>query len=271
MKRFVCILSIVLMSGSMCMGQHILSINKDVHNDSGTVVHGIKIKLGGQPVVLQHYDGFTNKNHFGSFTTAVVDGDTVLWWSEPLGSNGQYRPIPHCEWVHVGYRLDRPADILATYWTDENGDHVRDINQPGQEVTLTSDGRLKLKVSNTLEAGVPISFTIAGYAFVGQGIPLAELNGDNPIFNTLTPVGGTVNLPPGAVKSTIVPSDPDKPWFIYVKEGKVGDTVVFRDYGQFGPPIGGPIPTVSQWGLIILAVLVVLGGVIAIRRRQQIA
>jgi hypothetical protein len=278
MKRYVFILTIVLMSGTICTAQvYYLSLNKDVRNETGMDAHGLKIVVSGQPEVLQNFDGVTNENHFGRFTTEVIDGTTVLWWSEPLDPNGQARPIPDGEWVHIGYRLNLPAEILEAYWTDENGDRIGDIGQPSQEVTRLPDGSFDLTITNDLRNGISVSFEVTGYASVGHEIPLAQLNASNPLFNNLTPLGGAggnTQLSSGLSESLTIPGDPDKPYTIYVKEGKNGNNeVTFRDYGYYGPSELDPqvprVPTVSEWGLIIMGLLLLVAGTVMIVRRKQ--
>jgi len=288
MKRFMSILTIMLVFGAICMAQvRYLSINKDVLNATGSDAHGLKIVLKGQPTVLQHFDGVQDENHFNSFVTEVANDTTILWWSEPLGANGEVRPIPDGEWVHIGYRLNLPAEILEAYWTDESGARIGDvIGQPTQEVIFDpSDPNLKLKITNNLQNGISVSFEVVGYAVVEQEIPLDELNAANPLFNDLTPfagASGNTQLTSGLSESFDIPrtTDQNKPetYAIYLKHGKNGgngNTVVFRDFGQYGPvpPTDGirPVPTLSEWSLIVMALLLVSAGAIVIWRRQRIA
>lgn len=289
MKRFVySILAIVLIYGTICMAQvRYLSINKDVLNATGSDAHGLKIVLKGQYTVMQRFDGFPNANHFGDFKEDVdVENDeTILWWHDPRGENDEPRPIPDGEWVHIGYRLNLPAEILEAYWTDENGDCIgyNIIQQPTQEVIFDPyNPNLELKITNNLQNGMSVSFEMVGYAVVEQEIPLAELNALNPLFNDLTPfasASGNTQLTSGLSKSFDIPrnTDPKKPetYAIYLKNvrnGNNGNELVFRDFGQYGPvpPING-FPTVSEWGLIIMAVLLVSAGTIAIWRRRRVA
>lgn len=293
MKKFISILTVELMFTAICVAQvRYLSINKDVHNATGQEAHGLKIVLKGQPIVLQRFDGVQNENHFGDCNENVdVENDkTILWWHDPRGENNDPKPIPHCEWVHIGYRLNLPAGILEFYWTDESGARIGDVMpQTKQEVIFNpSDPNLKLKITNTLQSDMSVSFELVGYAVVDQEIPLNELNAANPIFNNLTPfagASGNTQLTSGSSESFDIPrnTDPDKPetHAIYLKKvinGGNGNTVVFTDYGQYGPVpwydiviIPEDNPTVSQWGLIIIAVLLVSAGTIAIWRRRQVA
>jgi hypothetical protein len=291
MKRIIfSTVAMVLIFSTICMAQVMyLSLNKDVQNKTGSDAHGIKIVLKGQFTVIEHFDGLENANHFGEFTVEVdVENDeTILWWHDPKGENDEPRPIPDDEWVHIGYRLNLPAEILETYWTDENGDLIGYIMQPPQEVIFEPDSpNLELRITNNLRNGMPISFDLVGYAVVEQEIPLADLNADNPLFSNLTSfagASGNIQLNSGSSESFDIPrnTDLDKPetYAIYLKHGINGDnTVVFKDFGHFGPvpPYVPPvkptdIPTVSQWGLIIMAVLLVtVGAVVIVRRSGQL-
>jgi len=291
MKRCVFILTIVLMSGAICMAQVLyLSINKDVHNGSEQEAHGLKIVLEGQRTVLQRFDGVKDENHFGDCNETVENDETILWWHDPLrGENNEPRPIPHCEWVHIGYRLDLPAKILEVYWTDENGNRIGDvIGQPTQEVIFDPDSpNLELEITNNLKNEMTVSVELVGYAIVEKDIPLEELNAGNSLFNSnnLTPfagANGNIQLTSGSPERFDIPRVPNKPdtYAIYLKRGKNGgdgNTVVYRDFGQFGPipewePIPGTgFPTVSLWGLIVMALLLAMAGAIVIRRRQRVA
>ena len=286
MKRLVSILIIVFAFGTISVAQvRYLSINKDVHNGTGQEAHGLKIVIKGQLTVVQRFDGIEDENHFGNFNEDYdgVNNETILWWYDPRGENDEPRPIPHCEWVHIGFRLNLPGEILETYWTDENGDQIGNIiPQPYQEIIFDPDDtNLQLKITNSLRNGSPVSFELAGYAIVEQEIPLNELNAANPLFNNLTPfagASGNIQLTSGSSRSFNIPrnTDENKPetWAIYLKRGKDGgDTVVYRDFGQYGPvpPVPPPNPTVSQWGLIIMAVVLAAVGAIAIRKRRFVA
>jgi hypothetical protein len=263
-----------------------LSLNKDVLNETGIDAHGLKIVIKGQLTVMEHFDGLPSANHFGEFTVdADVEKDeTILWWHDPRGENDEPKPIPDGDTVHIGFRLNLPAKILETYWTDENGDLIGYIIQPSQEVIFDPYSlNLELKVTNDQRNGMSVSYEMIGYAIVEQEIPLAELNAENPLFNNLTPfagASGNTQLTSGSSDSFDIPrnTDLDKPetYVIYLKHGlgNGGNTVVFKDFGQFGPVPAyeppSPVPTVSEWGLIILAVLMLMVGAMVIHRRRQV-
>jgi len=287
MKRIIfSTVAIVLITSTLCMAQVMfLSLNKDVENTTGRDAHGIKIILKGQFTVMEHFDGIPNENHFGEFTVDydVAKDETILWWHDPRGENDEPRPIPNGEWAHIGYRLNLPAKILLHYWTDENGDLIGYIMQPPQEVIYESvNPNLELRITNSLTNNMPITFELVGYAIVDQEIPLAELNAKNPLFNNLTPfsnASGNIQLAFGMSESFDIPrnTDLDKPetYAIYLKRSiGNGNTVVFQDFGQFGPvppfePIIPPVPIMSEWGMIAMALLLVTIGAIVIVRRSK--
>lgn len=260
-------LVVVLTCGAVCLGA-IYDINKDVHNNSGEDAYGFVIELDGEPNILDNYNGFPNRHRFRTFAPPGRDnGTTILKWTNPLLPDGSEGPVPHCTWVHVGYKMDAPANILRSYWTNADGDLLIDVNQVSQFPETSPDGSVTLTVANTLVTGNPVTFTIEGFSILDEPIPLAELNSDNGVFdnaNLTPPPGGAteVVLGPGESWSMTVPDVPDDKVFVYVKKSKD-----FNDYGQLDPaPV---LPTMSQWGLIVMVALLAGAGVIMIARRQH--
>lgn len=274
MKRFVySTLSIVLIYGMTCTAATVIDdINKDVHNASGLPAYDFRIVLDGVPIVISHFDGFTNDYHFGHFETIVENETTVLRWSEPLDPNGESNPIPDCNWVHVGYRLDRHADILEACWTDEDAQCLPNgiVKQVTQNVDHNRDGTVTLTLKNTLRDEVTLSVSNVQYAVLDGETALDNLNAQNTDleleFMPLPGADEEIVIEPGSSHSLKISEKiPLGKYLVYRKEGEN-----YVDFGQHWepPPV---IPTLSEWGLIIMAVLLVSAGTIVIWQRRRVA
>jgi hypothetical protein len=288
MKRLmISALMAMLVHGAACMAQTenqpSYDVNKDVRNTTDYPAYGFKIVLRGTPVLFSHYDGIPHQRGFHTFDHPVVSAaegqTTVLYWSDPVNTAGMPEPIPHLEWVHVGYRLDRCAEILEAYWTDQDGGLIPGgkVNQVPQIFTWVGrDFRITLK--NTLRDRSPVTVEVSGYRLWEGRMGLENLNGSNPEMNTgfypVPDAEGEITLGPGESKTlqfSIPPSlaARDKPPSLFLKKGKQG---VFIDYAQFYPanwPSVPPQPAVSQGGLILMVMLVLGTGAIVIARRTR--
>ena len=282
MKRLVIsALMAVLVQGAACMAQRTYDVNKDVHNGTDHPAYGFTIVLQGTPQLLSHFDGYPTKWRFRTFEKSIVGETTVLYWSDPLNGAGAPVPIPYCNWVHIGYRLDRPADILEAYWTDQNGVVLPggQIPQPTQTMDLQIVNNRTLSTSltikNALRNGLTVTVNVAGYRLWDGQLGLDVLNGENPTLTSgLTPVPGAegeITLTPGQSKTfraevPVSALTPGKmlPSVLLVKTKKD----VFTDYAQFYPAMTVPpvVPALSHVGLIVMATLVLATGAIVIAR-----
>lgn len=273
MKRIMfSTLAIVFIYGMTCTAADvIIDINKDVHNASGSPAWDFRIVLDGVPTIESHYDGYPNSWRFGNFNYTVENETTILRWSEPLAPNGDSSPIPDCNWVHIGYRLDRPADILEACWTDENGQCLPNgkVEQVYQDVDVVN-GTATLTLKNTLQDGVTVTIGDVQFVVLDDETPLANLNAQNTdlAFEPVPGGEGEIVLESGQSHTLTIPGDIPKGKFVVIR--KVGNEYV--DFSQFweAPPVEPP--AVSEWGLIVMALFLVTVGAIAIvRRRGQVA
>ncbi len=292
MKRVMfCVIAVVLMYGATCMAATGFDdVNKDVHNDTNEPAYGFRIVLKGEQNVIWNYNGYPNDWRFGDFKTSIVveaDGETtMLQWSEPLNPNGDPKAMPYCTWVHVGYRLTTHADILEACWTNESGDCISLIAQPTQIVDL-EDGFFVLTIKNALrDESLVVYVDVKGYRLWDGRMGLDELNGANPElalgkFIPFSDAAGIIQLAHDESRTfTVLPlpgsySPLGEPSVIIFKEGKDKDNediVTFRDFSQFVPEPPPPhgFPTVSEWGLIIMALLLVTAGAVVIVRRSKV-
>jgi len=286
MKRLlISTLMAALMPGAACLAAIIVDVNKDVCNGTGQPVFGFKIVLLGTPTVLSHYDGFPNGWRFAAFSQTVVaaaEGQTtILQWSQPRSAGGAPEPVPlpGNEWVHVGYRLAQPADVLEAYWTNESGMLVPggQIRQPGQFFEW-EDGTIVVTIKNSLRDGKPLTVRVFGHLFWGSSMSLDSLNRNNPSLNdgdlkTVPGAEGDITLDHNVSKTFRVQvpvsmlADPGKPPALLLVKGDPKKES-FRDFAQFyrEPP---KVPAVSQGVLVVLAALVLATGGIAIARRPR--
>ncbi len=291
MKRLmISILMAALMPGAAWTAQRSFDVNKDVHNGTDHPAYGFTIVLRGTPQLLGHFDGFPTKRHFHTFQPNIVGAaegqTTVLHWSDPRNPADAPEPVPYCNWVHVGYRLDLPADILEAYWTDQNGAALLggQIPQPTQipDIQIVDNRMLSasLTLKNALRHNQTVTVKVSGYRLWNGQLNLDMLNAENPTMSsgfTLIPgAEGEITLAPGESKTfrTDVPTSgltPGEmlPSVLLVKSKKD----VFTDYAQFYPairwPTGSHIPVVSHRGLIVMVLLVLATGGIVIARRPR--
>ncbi|OHB65519.1 MAG: hypothetical protein A2Y76_04500 [Planctomycetes bacterium RBG_13_60_9] len=285
MKRLaISTLIAALMHGAACMAATgFADVNKDVHNGTGQPAYGFKIVLLGTPAVIWHYDGYPSDWRFSAFEKIVVSAPegqtTVLYWSQPLNPAGTPQPIPDCNWVHVGYRLELPADILEAYWTDRNGTlipggHVR---QATQIVTL-ENRVLSVTIKNALRDELPLTIRVFGYRLWEGRLGLDSLNRNNPemALSHFAPVPGAVGditlahdesrtFRAEIPASMLGPGGP--PALILIKGDPKQES--FVDIAQFyyGEPPG--FPAVSQVGLVAMVALVLAAGTIVMARRPR--
>jgi hypothetical protein len=287
MKRLVIgTLIVVLVHGAACVAAMSFDVNKDVHNGTDQPAYGFTIVLRGTPVLIGHYDGVPSKWHFRTFRKSVVSAvegqTTVLQWSDPLNAAGTPEPMPHCQWVHVGYRLDLPADVLEAYWTDRNGTLIPGgkIPQPTQIIDLV--GRtLSVTIKNALrDESLSVTVKVFGYRLWEGWMGLDSLNFSNPDMNSgFTPVPGAegeITLAHNEsrtfhaeIPASVVGRD-GPPSLILIKGDPKKE--VFVDIAQFYTdrwPSVPPVPVVSQGGLIVMVMLVLAAGAVMIGRHPR--
>jgi len=288
MKRLmISTLVAALVAGAVCMAQApsqpSYDVNKDARNGTDYVAYGFRIVLRGTPAVLSHYDGIPHQRGFRTFVpTAGSDSEgqtTVLYWKDPVNAAGVAEGIPKLEWVHVGYRLDRPAEILEVYWTDTNGLLIPNgkIDQVSQIFSWVGRN-LCVTLKNALRDRPTVTVQVSGYRLWEGRMDLGNLNPTNPEMNSgfypVPGVGGDITLGPGESKALVFEIPPslagrDVPPSLFLKKLKPD---VFLDFAQFYPakwPSEARVPAVSHGGVIVMVVLVLAVGGIVIARRPR--
>jgi hypothetical protein len=285
MKRLMisALTAVLVYCGAACMAQTLnqpsYDVNKDVHNQTNQPAYGFKIVLRGTPTLTSHYDGIPGTWRFREFGASAGSDSggatTVLYWNNPADGNGMAGPIPHCQWVHVGYRLEQAADLLEAYWTDINGESIGKVEQATQIFRLV-DRTLSVTIKNALRDGSQLTVQVFGYCVWDGQLALDSLNpGNSALDSAFSPVPGVgeITLDPGQSRtfSVQIPASlaaRDKPPSLLLKKGKDG---VFMDYAQFSPGEWPPIPhpAVSQGALILMVMLVLGTGAVVIARRAR--
>jgi hypothetical protein len=271
MKRIIVYtVAILFMTGTTTAQGDTYYVNKDMHNGTGQDAYDFKIILGGAQNIIWHFDGYENDNHFDDFDWEVVDGNTVLDWNDPNPG-----PIPDCNWVHVGYEYTKnngPAPVLLACWTDANGDPITggDVNQPTpyfeREDPQDPCSGVNIIFTNDLETEETVTVENVYYTVYQQPLSLDQLNQQNAqLASDLSLVSGGAGpfvLGPGQSTQLSIPPVPYGYSVVIRFEGEE-----FVDFAQ--QTMGAPIPTVSQWGLIIMGLLMLAVGTTMIQRRLK--
>jgi hypothetical protein len=208
--------------------------------------------------LIEHYD-----NGFPNFS-ATASPDSSTWectWS------GQ--TVVYCTWVHVGAKFWQQAkNYLAKkniYWT-LNGTNVSDLAGPGFEVTPPmGTGTLRYRVINSTTE----SITLTGLTFRTSAT-------ETPLPSMMFPVGGTgwdtprspIVVPPESFFDVYLDVTMTPPFFL-MAQGTVEQGGV--EVGHFVQQHEHPeaVPTLNQWGMILLLVLLLASATLVIRRRAR--
>jgi hypothetical protein len=249
--------------------------NKDVHQGVQDVpVWDFKVILQGEVNVLWWYTGYPDAWRFQQFEWwHPGDGTTVLKWWDPIGPSGEPGPIPYCVYVHVGWLIDPPTNVILCSWTDEHQNPIFPqgfVKEPSHFVTPLPDPVLIL--SYWIEYG-EAEVSDFYYQFYQEEIPLDQLNDRNPMLDpaNMIPVPGSWVIPPGSEVFIPIPDPPGPDWY-YVYRFKGWCDNIFEDFGQHQmEEEQADIPTLTEWGMIILALLLLTAGTIAVVRRRKAA
>lgn len=246
---------------------------KRIHNDTGQDAWDFKIVLDGEYKVINW-----ESSDFRQMEDVYVPSTnfTTIRFFDPEF------PIKHCDWITIKYWLDKPAgNVSAVCWTDQNKLCINDLGlQVGHTVVPRLIFRARddviLVLQNYLESGLPIRIQNLRYAVQPEELSLADLDPNMPelesaksldvLADGVVPSGGDMSL---LIPETIGPNQALIYSFELVNE--VGEVVAY-EVGQhdFMDPDPPQPPTVSEWGLIIMALLLVTVGVIMIRKQRQV-
>jgi len=258
--------------------------NKELHQGTGDfLISNLEIALTGELTVLDHYDGYPEGWHFTSFDWFRNEqNNTILRWWDPVSPDGIPGPIPYCTWVHIGWALDQPARIPSSFWTDNiMWDPIPGgfglIQEIGHEVLLIPQhpGDAVLRLHYDIETADPATVSDIYYLTIESPFPLDELKPWNPLLDPENMVlldAGPIEIDPGTYVDLVIPGAlrlQPGPWIVYRFNGAGQNE--FIDFGQQKVVAATDIPTLTEWGMIILALLLLTAGTIAVVRRRKAA
>ncbi len=251
-----------------------------LHNDSGETAHDLTKILKGKHTIERTYPG--NK-----FKDVEVEYHSQQDITSVHFSGGT---VEHCSWTDACFNTKEgpPVEVIHAFWTDEYGQKIGNVVGVGTNA-YDSDGDVVVEVIHEwvdwtgtgypIEPNDgpgapmgPITITDVRYAITDTVRPLEDLNNDL-LDPNLTPeltwvdVNGVTlnygqsmpyNLGPLEASSVVL--------FRFMATGEGHESVEMIQYRE---PI---IPTVSEWGLIVMAVLLLTAGAfVIVQRRRRVA
>jgi hypothetical protein len=247
-------------------------------------VNNMELILYGDGLKCQHirnyYPGWGTVLDCGEYVPAggcedLGGGYIKITWKDPAN------PIPFCEYRHMGVRFwpDAPdVRAVAAYWTAD--DVIVGIIS---FIIQTWEGYAACPVGDIIwvmdEIPVPPDpgppWIIERYwAWSPTVVPLDSMTVDNPMVTGLTWVGPFVDTLPGipGESSEIITDPMPQEGGVLVRYDVVADgnvEAVFINQAVLEPP--GNIPTLSEWAMIVFAVVILaLMTYVVIRRRKNI-
>jgi hypothetical protein len=281
MKRLIIVFGIAMLLLSIQPASACFWVNKDLKKLSAGSAYDVAVELDGNYNITGHFDGYHSGSKvgwFNSFSWGPQSGRTKLHWQN--FQNGSDNKIDQNDVIHIGWgncdsRASKPVDM---YWTDASGNKI-----PGEiyNITsgwhyITSTKKVWLEWTNSFRQGSSDTATITianvRYAVLNTAVPLENLNTENATLAAQLQVlpGGTgFAVVPGATAQLEVPGSVDTTQSVVVRYevSAAGSAAAATDFIEITDPT--IIPTLSEWGLILLS-LVLLGLITyyAVRRRR---
>lgn len=273
LKKQIIVFAIALVL-LFCWGTQAMAytVQEKAWNNTGQHAHDLtKILLGYWVITDAIHDAFANHTvvHVGPFTAIHWDGGAGV-------------PAGGWTWACFTTASGVRAPVIAAFWTDAAGNI---IGPAAIEPSIsTSTGLNDISVTLTHEAiswdgaGWPISEGDAGdplgnmtltqiaWAPADQTYSMNELNDElpvswSPFSDTVIAYGGTATYDIGSFEMYDV--------VLFRVTSQVGSTPAATTVMQFQMP---QVPSLTEWGLIALAVLVLATGVwVVIRRRRTVS
>ena len=215
-------------------------LNEDIHNGSFEPAWDLLIIFCDDVDTVSTFTGHRDSWHFRQVSMWKAGGRTYLRYFDPANGAGSPAAIPHCQYVHIGYHLTRPARINEKIWTRADGSPMvpnGHIQNPSHWVYWESfpERVVTLKFTND-QTGVPPTYppcpytTVIGnisYAIVNEEIPLDSLNARNSWL--------MLQLKPLATGPFSLPDIGDEIAFHIPQSVQPGQVLVYRLEGTGGP------------------------------------
>jgi len=265
----------------MVMGMSALAlawqVNQHYYNNTGQTAHDLTKIIPGNYNITE---AMLNQP-FANYEVVHINGYTIIHWY-----NGQVAPGERGHACFSTDALHRPP-VIVSLWTDVNGNFIG-IAGPvvGTYPWLdVADGHIKLEIGNDMAAwngtsypiqvgdgpGAPrgpINLSQVYYAFSEIGRPLEDL--DSTLFDSPDLAWHQLN-DVGLAYQDSVQIDIGRPRGAYVLfrfdlDGADGQSyyVIQRYLGK-----GWKVPSLTEWGLFILVLLLIASGIVVIRNRRR--
>jgi hypothetical protein len=211
-------------------------INKRVHVGGGGGPLGLKVVFAGHEEIYGHYDGHPDDWRFTEFESWFDGENTTIFWTGPVDPTGTPRPLPYCTWVHIGWEIENPFDVVEMAWTDGAGITQPDwtIKQPGSDAgKKDAEDPPRFRLTNGMETGTA-EISDVYYRVFDDPLALADLSLLNPALDpdsmTLL-TAGPFSIEAGGETLLTVPEDiQEEQAFVYRFNG--GGINEFIDFGQ---------------------------------------
>lgn len=247
------------------LGNPTVGVNKDLKNNTGQIANDIEILLqGNYSSLINRYDGpGPNGTTFNAFTLTASGGNTLLHWSNPDIA------VQPGAIAHVGFTIPgTKANILGVYWTF-NGVNTGCAHQVNTEPYNSTAGSTVTYKNNGLAcASTPRYAGGLSVEWHANEVPLANLNATSartPIRIDVIP-DAPILLQPGAQGTVNIPQAPPNARFAVLihkvsSNASLSGADVTTDFLQFpvdapstggGTGGGGDVPTLPQWGAIMM-------------------
>lgn len=256
-------------------------MNKDVTN-LGPDAEDLAVLISGNHNVTWNYKGYSSgpkRGRFDSFADGPDGPNTLLRWRN--FDDGSDTTINTNQTIHIGWAINGNSQIVDMYWTDASGNRIPGsvvYNIDTEWTYETAEDIAQATWQNAFDPseGGRQSITISNiqYTLLDSEIDPNQLNAENPdLVGLFQPLegGDSFSLDFGQSQTLLIPGNvPEESAVVLRYEiSAVGSAAQTIDFVQFvAPP---DIPTVSQWGLIVMAALLVLAGTIVIVRRRRVA
>jgi hypothetical protein len=243
------------------------AVNKDIRNTTGLTANDVELLVEGtHSSVLSHFDG-----GFPSFTITPVGPNTQFRWSGLTVPNGTVK--------HIGIELPKESiSILGVSWTFD-GDTIGCAPQANADFDRSSGGAPDfIRFRNDLLDPCDYSDLFVGELSVEYYVdapPLAELNagGARSPIAVDSVVANPVLINSGGQAVLQIPDPPELALYAVLvykvgTEASLSGPETTDDYVlvPIPPPIP-KVPTLSEGGLIVLALTILIAGLVLRRGR----
>lgn len=275
-------LILVLASCVFCICQDTNAVNqkdfnKEFTNTTGIDINGISFAFVG-PTIDKLQDATLNTSNNQGFQAPTYDlyiDWHILTWKGECGNDPAKK-------IQVGVSVD--ADKLPPWFKCQHVFLTKDEQfikkipvcaKP--EVVYVSEEFVGIDITSPVD-DPNITVDEVKYAFIPDPIPLEMLNGDNADITWIPipapPAEGLKFNPDQTIRVAEVVVSPGSHIVVsarvsFTDDSELGAGHVFFQSEVPQPPEGNH-PTVSQWGLIVMALLLVTVGAIIIRKRRLV-